>query len=198
MQAALLKLPDDHVAKLGYETYPCGGELVRSLAFVNVPKSLRAMIELCFKRVDPRLPFLIFENEQHSYGGIWRRVCALAAALRRDFGVSVGDRVRLDTLRFVIGRDRTLSCSLTHRPLAPTQVSISMRNYPEWCIAFLAAACAGAIVVPLNSWWSKFRAQREITLTARGVKLTRLCSHAPVAALLPARVGQSTRRWLMG
>ena len=38
----------------------------------------------------------------------------------------------------------------------------------------------------------KFRAQREITLTARGMKLTRLCSHAPVAALLPARVGQSS------
>ncbi len=28
------------------------------------------------------------------------------------------------------------------------------------------------------------------TLIARGMKLTRLCSHAPVAALLPARVGQ--------
>ena len=36
----------------------------------------------------------------------------------------------------------------------------------------------------------KFRAQREITLIARGMKLTRLCSHAPVALLLPARVGQ--------
>ena len=36
----------------------------------------------------------------------------------------------------------------------------------------------------------KFRAKREITLFARGMKLTRPCSHAPVAALLPARVGQ--------
>ena len=38
----------------------------------------------------------------------------------------------------------------------------------------------------------KFRAKREITLIARGMKLTRLCSHAPVAALLPARVGQAS------
>ena len=34
-------------------------------------------------------------------------------------------------------------------------------------------------------------AKREITLIARGMKLTRLCSHAHVAALLPARVGQA-------
>ena len=37
----------------------------------------------------------------------------------------------------------------------------------------------------------KFRAKREITLIARGMKLTRLCSHAPVSALLPARFGQT-------
>ena len=29
-----------------------------------------------------------------------------------------------------------------------------MRNYPEWCIAFMAAATAGAIVVPTNSLWN--------------------------------------------
>ena len=28
-----------------------------------------------------------------------------------------------------------------------------MRNYPEWCVAFWAAACVGAVVVPLNAWW---------------------------------------------
>ena len=36
----------------------------------------------------------------------------------------------------------------------------------------------------------KFRTKREITLIARGMKLMRLCSHAPGAVLLPARVGQ--------
>ena len=29
-----------------------------------------------------------------------------------------------------------------------------MRNFPEWSIAFWAAAAAGAIVVPLNAWWT--------------------------------------------
>ena len=36
----------------------------------------------------------------------------------------------------------------------------------------------------------KFRAKRGITLIVRRTKLTRLCSHAPGAVLLPARVGQ--------
>ena len=36
----------------------------------------------------------------------------------------------------------------------------------------------------------RFGAKREITLIARGMKLTRLCSHASVAALLPAHVEQ--------
>ena len=29
-----------------------------------------------------------------------------------------------------------------------------MRNYPEWALAFWAAAAVGAVVVPLNAWWT--------------------------------------------
>jgi long-chain acyl-CoA synthetase len=29
-----------------------------------------------------------------------------------------------------------------------------MRNFPEWSLAFWAAAAAGAVVVPLNAWWT--------------------------------------------
>ena len=39
-----------------------------------------------------------------------------------------------------------------------------------------------------------FRAKREINLIARGMILTRLRSHAPLAALLPTRVEQSGQR----
>ena len=42
-----------------------------------------------------------------------------------------------------------------------------------------------------NLFLRTFRAKRDITLIAtRGMRLTRLCSHAPVSALLPTRVGQ--------
>ena len=29
-----------------------------------------------------------------------------------------------------------------------------MRNFPEWSVAFWGAAAAGAVVVPLNAWWT--------------------------------------------
>ena len=38
------------------------------------------------------------------------------------------------------------------------RVAIAMRNFPEWSIAFWAAAAAGAVVVPLNAWWTGRRA----------------------------------------
>jgi acyl-CoA synthetase (AMP-forming)/AMP-acid ligase II len=34
------------------------------------------------------------------------------------------------------------------------RVALAMRNLPEWPVAFFAAAVTGAIVVPLNAWWT--------------------------------------------
>ena len=34
------------------------------------------------------------------------------------------------------------------------RVAIAMRNFPEWSVAFWAAASVGAVVVPLNAWWT--------------------------------------------
>src|ERR1019366_7591547 len=34
------------------------------------------------------------------------------------------------------------------------RVAIAMRNYPEFVMSFWGAALLGAIVVPLNSWWT--------------------------------------------
>ncbi|MDO9477413.1 MAG: class I adenylate-forming enzyme family protein, partial [Pseudohongiella sp.] len=33
------------------------------------------------------------------------------------------------------------------------RVAICSRNYPEWCLAFMAITMIGAVVVPMNSWW---------------------------------------------
>ena len=68
--------------------------------------------------------FIVFENERLTFDAFGRKVAALARALVDDLGVRRGDRV-----------------------------VCAMRNYPEWCVTFLAAVCAGAIVVPLNGWW---------------------------------------------
>jgi len=69
-------------------------------------------------------PFLIFEDERVSYDAWFRATAVLAQALAA-LGIEKGDRV-----------------------------AIAMRNLPEWPVAFFAAASLGAIVVPLNAWWS--------------------------------------------
>jgi acyl-CoA synthetase (AMP-forming)/AMP-acid ligase II len=68
--------------------------------------------------------FVIHEDERVSYVAHHRAVAALAAHLVA-VGVGRGDRVAL-----------------------------AMRNQPEWPVAFFAAASIGAIIVPLNAWWT--------------------------------------------
>ena len=69
--------------------------------------------------------FLVYEDERTTFAEHYRIACTLAHRLRSNFGVQQGDRV-----------------------------AIIMRNLPEWVMAFWAATLAGAIVVPLNAWWS--------------------------------------------
>jgi long-chain acyl-CoA synthetase len=69
--------------------------------------------------------FLVYEDETMSFAEHYAAASHLAAVLRDRFGVSPGDRV-----------------------------AIAMRNFPEWSLAFWAAASAGAVVVPLNAWWT--------------------------------------------
>ena len=47
-----------------------------------------------------------------------------------------------------------------------------MRNLPEWSVAFFAATLAGAIVTPLNAWWTG--AELEYGLTDCGTKVADL------------------------
>ncbi len=68
--------------------------------------------------------FLVHEDERVSFEAFFRAVSALAHELRIQ-GVEKGDRV-----------------------------AIVMRNLPEWPVAFYAAASLGAIVTPLNAWWT--------------------------------------------
>jgi long-chain acyl-CoA synthetase len=70
-------------------------------------------------------PFLVYEDERTTFAEHFQIACTLAHRLQSTFDVVQGDRV-----------------------------AIIMRNLPEWIMAFWAATLAGAIVVPLNAWWS--------------------------------------------
>src|SRR4051812_34326931 len=84
--------------------------------------------------------FVVYEDEQITYEEHFRRAATLANRLVDEFGVHKGDRV-----------------------------AIAMRNYPEWIVAFSAILAVGAVVVPLNAWWTQ--AELEYGLDDSGAKL---------------------------
>jgi len=83
--------------------------------------------------------FLIYEDERVTFEAFYRAVSAFARRLQED-GVGKGDRV-----------------------------AVIMRNLPEWVVAFYGAASLGAIVTPLNAWWTG--PELEYGLTDSGTKV---------------------------
>jgi long-chain acyl-CoA synthetase len=71
------------------------------------------------------VPFIRFEDESLTFEEAWTRASSIGHLLVHEYGVCRGDRV-----------------------------AISMRNYPEWMLAFCAATSVGAIAVAMNSLWT--------------------------------------------
>ena len=68
--------------------------------------------------------FLVYEGQRFSFDEHYRAASTLAARLMAD-GVTKGDRV-----------------------------AIASRNLPQWVIAFWGVVVTGAVVVPINAWWT--------------------------------------------
>ncbi|MCP4751816.1 MAG: acyl--CoA ligase [Proteobacteria bacterium] len=68
--------------------------------------------------------FLVYEDERYSFAEAYRIAAGFSYRLRDRFGIDKGDRV-----------------------------VIAMRNYPEFCLVFMAITAIGAVAVPLNAWW---------------------------------------------
>ena len=84
--------------------------------------------------------YLVYEDQRLSYEQHYQQVVALAHALIEDYGIAKGDRVAL-----------------------------AMRNYPEWPVIFWATVSIGAVIVPLNAWWTG--AELEYALEHSGARL---------------------------
>jgi len=69
--------------------------------------------------------FIVYEDERTTFAGHFRAAATFARRLVEDFDVVRGDRV-----------------------------AIAMRNLPEWVTAYWATTAIGAVVVPLNAWWT--------------------------------------------
>jgi long-chain acyl-CoA synthetase len=90
----------------------------------------------------------------------WKHVPATAAeafAAARAFGdreflVHQDERITYDAFARA---SLTVAHLLTRRGLKKgDRLALVMRNLPEWPVIFMGALLSGAIVVPLNAWWS--------------------------------------------
>ena len=68
--------------------------------------------------------FLVYEKERYSFEETQAQVARIATVLRARYGIARGDRV-----------------------------AISMRNFPEWVMAFNAVTAIGGVAVAMNALW---------------------------------------------
>ncbi|MDQ3107665.1 MAG: acyl--CoA ligase [Actinomycetota bacterium] len=98
--------------------------------------------------------FLVYEDERTTFADLRAGAASFARHLVDDFGVVKGHRV-----------------------------AIAMRNFPEWPVAFWGAVAAGAVVVPLNAWWTGPELEYGLedsgttVLVADGERMDRLADH---------------------
>ncbi len=83
--------------------------------------------------------FIVFEDERVTYGAWLKAVKALAHKFR-ELGIAKGDRL-----------------------------AVAAQNLPEWPVIYFAGLSIGAIVVPLNAWWTG--PELEYGLLDSGAKL---------------------------
>lgn len=98
---------------------------------------------------------IVLGEDRMSFEGHYRAACTLARVLREDHGITRGDRV-----------------------------AIAMRNLPEWSVAFWAVAACGAIVVPLNAWFTG--PELEFTLADCGARVG-IVDHERLLRIVPHR-----------
>ena len=84
--------------------------------------------------------YLVYEEQRVTYAQHYQQVVQLAHVLIDQYGIRKGDRV-----------------------------AIAMRNYPEWPVVFWASLAIGAVIVPLNAWWTG--AELEYSLEHSGARL---------------------------
>ncbi|MBZ6377894.1 AMP-dependent synthetase [Pacificimonas flava] len=92
--------------------------------FKNAPDSMRGFYDLFFA-AQAEKEFTVYEEERRTFGDIYAEAKQIAAMLQHEYGIAKGDRV-----------------------------AIAMRNYPEWISAYVGAMYLGAVVVPINAWWT--------------------------------------------
>ena len=87
-------------------------------------KNAPASLRALYAETQSDKPFIVYDDDRLTFAEAYRDAARVAHILVHQYGITKGDRV-----------------------------AISMRNYPEWILAFMAATSVGAIAVAMNSMW---------------------------------------------
>ncbi len=109
-------------------------------------------------------PGSMFETERATVNGVEMTVWKNApATLRQILDLSLlhasRDFLVYQGQRFTFDEHYRAASTLAHRLLADgvvkgDRVAIASRNLPQWVIAFWGTVLTGAVVVPINAWWT--------------------------------------------
>ena len=101
---------------------------LQQVAIKGVPvrafKNSPSSLRVLYEEARSDKSFIVYDDERRTFVEAYRDAVRIAHFLVHEYGVTKGDRV-----------------------------AISMRNYPEWILAFMAATSIGAIAVAMNSMW---------------------------------------------
>lgn len=130
-----------------------------------------ATLRELFETTQSEATFLVFEDERLTFAQTYAEAAKIGHLLVHNYGISCGDRV-----------------------------AISMRNYPEWVLAFMAITSVGGIAVCMNALWTSEEMEYGLTdsgakvLFADSERLVRLagCSDALSVACIAVRPSQPT------
>ncbi len=109
-------------------------------------------------------PGQMFELDTVTIRGVSNRVWKNApSTLRQVLDLSLNhadkDFIVYEDERYTFERQYRVAATMAHRLMEAgvakgDRVAIAARNLPEWIFGFWGAVSAGAIVVPLNAWWT--------------------------------------------
>ena len=119
-----------------YEVTTATIEGIEYKAFANAFQNLREMYASSLKKDnfyaqklidwygDQDWTFMVYQDERYTFTEAYQIAAGFSKQLVETFAIKKGDRV-----------------------------AIAMRNYPDFCLAFMSITAIGAIAVPLNAWW---------------------------------------------
>jgi long-chain acyl-CoA synthetase len=123
-----------------------------------------AVLSLAEATAQMTVPGSMFETERATVHGVEMTVWKNApATLRQILDLSLlhasRDFLVYEGQRFTFDEHYRAASTLAHRLIADgvakgDRVAIASRNLPQWVIAFWGASLTGAVVVPINAWWT--------------------------------------------